>query len=143
MAKTPTDLCLKISDFTQTVFHAHIYVIQIIFRTVFSVGNASGKLLHFDAKTREFLEELNLCQGQIQVVKYSPKGTYLGIGTSNGSIFYWPALEGDRNEPLMCSNKAIKQLKFDDNESILAFIGQVCHQLGIFGSNFYLILGHS
>ena len=99
--------------------------------TVFSLGNASGQLLHFDAKTREFLEELNLCQGQIQVVKYSPQGTYLGIGTSNGSIFYWPALEGDRNEPLMCSNRSIQNLKFSQDESILAFVdGHQC--IGVF-----------
>ena len=105
--------------------------INQLFRTVFSLGNASGQLLHFDAKTREFLEELNLCQGQIQVVKYSPAGTYLGIGTSSGSIFYWPALEGDRNEPLMCSNRAIQKLKFSQDESILAFIdGHNC--IGVF-----------
>ena len=42
-------------------------------RTVFSAGNATGKLFHFDTKTCDLLEEISLGEGQINVLKYSPK----------------------------------------------------------------------
>lgn len=67
------------------------------------------------------MEEISLGQGQIQALKYSPKGTYLGLGTSNGNIFYWPALEGDTNDPIKCSGKPIKHLQFNHSETLLAF----------------------
>lgn len=67
------------------------------------------------------MEEISLGQGQIQALKYSPKGTFLGLGTGSGNIFYWPALEGDSNEPIKCSGKPIKHLLFNSSETLLAF----------------------
>ena len=94
----------------------------MIDRTVFSAGNSAGKLFHFDTKTCDLLEEISLGEGQISVLKYSPKGTLLGLGTSNGNIFYWPAeVESERNKPIKCSTKAIKILIFNQNETLMAF----------------------
>ena len=90
--------------------------------TVFSAGNSAGKLFHFDTKTCDLLEEISLGEGQISVLKYSPKGTLLGLGTSNGNIFYWPAeVESERNKPIKCSTKAIKILIFNQTETLMAF----------------------
>ena len=91
--------------------------------TVFSAGNSDGKLLHFDTKTCDLLEEISLGQGQIRALKYSPRGTFLGLGTANGYLFYWPALEGlERNEPIKCSNKSIKILEFSQDESVMIYV---------------------
>ena len=52
---------------------ASFFYYYLFCRTVFSAGNATGKLFHFDTKTCDLLEEISLGEGQINVLKYSPK----------------------------------------------------------------------
>ena len=71
------------------------------------------------------MEEISLGEGQINVLKYSPKGTFLGLGTSSGDIIFWPALERDENKPIKCSSKGITFLAFNQSENLIAFSDEI------------------
>ena len=76
-------------------------------RTVFSAGNATGKLFHFDTKTCDLLEEISLGEGQINVLKYSPKVCQYQL---------WSFKFGDKVQIFWEGHKFWKnlQLYFDD-----------------------------
>jgi WD40 repeat protein len=88
--------------------------------THFVIGDASGKVLQFDAQTLEHIATIDALKGAVNALAYNHRGTELATGGKEFTIPRWDARTRTQLEPTIHVNTSVTGVAYSRDDRLLA-----------------------